>query len=50
MQGVVPRLTNHTGTVWRTAPALGEDNDLVYGQYLAKDPDDLARLKESGTI
>jgi formyl-CoA transferase len=50
MQGVVPRLTNHTGTVWRTAPALGEDNDLVYGEYLAKAPADLDRLKASGTI
>lgn len=50
MQGVVPRLTNHTGKVWRTAPALGEDNDLVYGEYLAKAPADLARLKDSGTI
>jgi crotonobetainyl-CoA:carnitine CoA-transferase CaiB-like acyl-CoA transferase len=50
MQGVVPRLTNYTGTVWRTAPALGEDNDLVYGDYLSKAPADLARLKDSGTI
>ena len=50
MQGVVPRLTNYTGRVWRTAPSLGEDNDLVYGRYLSKDAAELTRLKESGTI
>jgi formyl-CoA transferase len=50
MQGVVPRLTNHAGTVWRTAPSLGEDNELVYGQYLGKTPDAIAGLRASRTI
>lgn len=50
MQGVVPRLANYTGRVWRTAPSLGEDNDLVYGEYLNKDTARIKELQESGTI
>ena len=30
MQNVIPKLTNYTGSVWRSAPKLGEDNKLVY--------------------
>jgi len=50
MQNVVPRLMNHTGKVWRTAPALGEDNDAVYGGELGFSPDEIATLHEAGTI
>jgi formyl-CoA transferase len=50
MQGVIPRMTNHPGEVWRTAPALGEDNDRVYGEYLGKSADDIAALSSAGTI
>lgn len=50
MQGVVPRMTNHPGSVWRTAPALGEDNGLVYGDYLAKSEAELERLRAVGAI
>jgi crotonobetainyl-CoA:carnitine CoA-transferase CaiB-like acyl-CoA transferase len=50
MQGVIPRMTNHPGEVWRTAPALGEDNDRVYGDYLGKSADDIASLSAAGTI
>lgn len=50
MQGVIPRLTNHAGSVWRTAPALGEDNDLVYGTYLGKSAEDMNGLRAAGTI
>lgn len=50
MQGVVPRLTNYSGEIWRTAPSLGEDNDLVYGEYLGKSGDSIAKLKAAGTI
>jgi formyl-CoA transferase len=50
MQGVVPRLANYTGKVWRTAPSLGEDNELVYGGYLSKDAETIKQLMESGTI
>jgi crotonobetainyl-CoA:carnitine CoA-transferase CaiB-like acyl-CoA transferase len=50
MQGVVPRMTNHPGSVWRTAPALGEDNDRVYGEYLGKSEAELEHLRGAGTI
>jgi crotonobetainyl-CoA:carnitine CoA-transferase CaiB-like acyl-CoA transferase len=49
MQDVVPRLKNHTGKVWRTAPALGEDNNAVYGG-LGFSADELAALHGAGTI
>lgn len=49
MQNVIPRLTNYTGSVWRTAPALGEDNDSVYAE-LGHTPDSIAELKAAGTI
>lgn len=50
MQDVVPRLKNHTGKVWRTAPALGEDNDAVYRGELGFSADEIAALQGAGTI
>jgi crotonobetainyl-CoA:carnitine CoA-transferase CaiB-like acyl-CoA transferase len=50
MQGVIPKLTNHPGEVWRTAPALGEDNDRVYSGYLGLTKNELDTLGEAGTI
>ena len=50
MQGVVPQLANHPGEVWRTAPALGEDNDLVYRGYLGLEDAELQALRDGGTI
>jgi formyl-CoA transferase len=50
MQNVVPRLKNHTGKVWRTAPALGEDNNAVYGGELGFSADEIAALHGTGTI
>ena len=50
MQNVVPKLANYAGAVWRTAPELGEDNALVYGEFLGKSPTDLDRLYAEGTI
>ena len=50
MQNVVPKLANYAGAVWRTAPELGEDNVLVYGEFLGKSPADLDRLSAAGTI
>ena len=35
MQAVLPKLSNHGGKVWRTGPALGQDNELVYKKYIA---------------
>ncbi len=50
MQGVIPRMTNHPGEVWRTAPALGEDNARVYGDYLGKSTEEIEKLAAAGTI
>jgi formyl-CoA transferase len=38
------------GSVWRTGPSLGQDNDLVLGEWLGKSDDELAALRSSGTI
>ena len=50
MQAVIPKLLNHPGHVWRTGPALGEDNDLVYRTYLGLTDERYAQLRVSGTI
>jgi formyl-CoA transferase len=50
MQGVVPKLMNHTGSVWRSAPSLGEDNALVYKQFIGKSDAELTQLAEAGHI
>ena len=50
MQGVVPGFVTHPGAVWRTGPALGEDNDLVYRDWLGLEDDEMVRLAEGGTI
>lgn len=50
MQNVFPKLTNYTGSVWRTAPALGEDNDLVYKEFLGKRDEELVELRTTGDI
>jgi crotonobetainyl-CoA:carnitine CoA-transferase CaiB-like acyl-CoA transferase len=50
MQAVIPKLLNHPGHVWRTGPALGEDNDLVYRTYLRLTDERYARLRANGTI
>jgi crotonobetainyl-CoA:carnitine CoA-transferase CaiB-like acyl-CoA transferase len=50
MQGVVPKLHQRPGAVWRTGPALGEDNDLVYGKWLGKSMEELDRLRSDGVI
>jgi crotonobetainyl-CoA:carnitine CoA-transferase CaiB-like acyl-CoA transferase len=50
MQNVFPRLMNYTGAVWRSAPKLGEDNDLVYRDWIGKSAEDLAELRAGGDI
>ena len=50
MQAVIPKLLNHPGHVWRTGPALGEDNDLVYRTYLGLTAERYAQLRANGTI
>jgi formyl-CoA transferase len=50
MQGVVPKMVNHPGEVWRTGPQLGQDNELVYQGYLGMDADEYEALKRAGVI
>lgn len=50
MQNVVPKLANHTGEVWRAAPELGMDTDLVYKEFLGKTDDEVAALRAGGHI
>jgi len=50
MQAVVPKLHSRPGTVWRTGPALGADNDTVYADWLGMSEDRLAELHKSGVI
>lgn len=50
MQSVIPKLHSRPGSVWRTGPSLGQDNDLVYGEWLGKSGDELRALRESGVI
>jgi formyl-CoA transferase len=50
MQAVVPKLANHAGRVWRTGPSLGQDNDLVFTEYLGLGAEEYAGLKKRGVI
>lgn len=50
MQGVVPRLHRHPGSVWRTGPRLGEDNDLVFGSWLGVPDAELRELERDGVV
>ena len=50
MQNVVPRLNNYSGKIWRSAPKLGEDNNLVYGEWLKMGKDRLTELIAEGHI
>ncbi|MES3004357.1 MAG: CoA transferase [Pseudomonadota bacterium] len=50
MQGVVPRMVNHAGSVWRTAPRLGEDNELVYREWIGKSEEEMLALRRDGHI
>ncbi|WP_153506028.1 CaiB/BaiF CoA transferase family protein [Cumulibacter manganitolerans] len=50
MQGVIPKLHRHGGSVWRTGPALGEDNDMVLSEWLGMDADRISALKEGEVI
>lgn len=50
MQGVVPTFVGDPGAVWRTAPRLGEDNDLVYGEWLGLPVRERERLGAEGIV
>lgn len=50
MQAVIPHFRQRPGRVWRTGPALGQDNRLVYGQWLGFSENELANLEKSDVI
>jgi crotonobetainyl-CoA:carnitine CoA-transferase CaiB-like acyl-CoA transferase len=50
MQAVIPRLTCHPGTVWRTGPALGQDTDHVLRDYIDMPSEEIAALRRRGVI
>jgi formyl-CoA transferase len=50
MHGVIPRLETYPGTIWRTGPALGVDNELVYRDWLGLTETELEQLGGTGII
>lgn len=50
MQGVIPRLHNHTGGIWRQAPRLGQHDEEVYCGELRLSAAELDRLRELKVI
>ncbi|MFI9756569.1 CaiB/BaiF CoA transferase family protein [Streptomyces sp. NPDC051963] len=50
MQAVIPRFNERPGRVWRTGPALGQDNHLVYRDWLGLDETELDDLEKQGVI
>lgn len=50
MQNVVPKMTNHAGSIWRSAPKLGEDNELVYKSFIGKTDEQLEKMRAGGHI
>lgn len=50
MQAVFPKMENHPGSVWRTGPVLGEDNETVFRQWLGMSRERFENLRASGVI
>lgn len=50
MQAVIPHVAVHPGEIWRTGPSLGEDNALVYGEWLGIDAAQRQSLAQRGVI
>ncbi|MFE6166173.1 CaiB/BaiF CoA transferase family protein [Streptomyces sp. NPDC056486] len=50
MQSVIPHFRQRPGRVWRTGPALGQDNALVYREWLGLDEAELTDLEEHGVV
>jgi formyl-CoA transferase len=50
MQGVIPRLAQHPGEVWRTGAPLGADNVDVLGRWLGLDDDAIGQLQAEDVV
>ena len=48
--GFVPKFSETPGQVWRGAPALGQDTELVLRQLLDYSEEEIAALKGKGVI
>lgn len=50
MQSVIPKLHQHPGSIWRTGPALGQDDELVYRNWLGITESEYTELKAGRVI
>jgi crotonobetainyl-CoA:carnitine CoA-transferase CaiB-like acyl-CoA transferase len=50
MQGVIPRLERHPGSIWRTGAALGQDNEDVLSRWLDLDAAAIQALRDERVI
>jgi crotonobetainyl-CoA:carnitine CoA-transferase CaiB-like acyl-CoA transferase len=50
MQAPLPHLRNHPGRVWRTAPSLGADDDLVWREYAGLGDDEYGDVRSRGVV
>lgn len=50
MAGVIPKMHNNPGNVWRTGPRHGQDNDEVYTDILGKEDAQIQALRAAGVI
>lgn len=50
MQAAMPRFENRPGGIWRSAPVLGEDNELVFSDWLGVSAEELERLRSQGAF
>ncbi len=48
--GVAPHFSRTPGEVWRGAPWLGQDNEVVLGGILGYDPQEIERLRSTGVV
>jgi len=48
--GIVPKLSDTPGKIWRGAPKLGQDNALVYGKLLGLETSELEQLQREEVI
>ncbi|PQP23407.1 CaiB/BaiF CoA transferase family protein [Rhodococcus opacus] len=50
MQAALPHFRQKPGGVWRSGPALGEDNSLVYQDWLGLSEQEIAELKRHRVV
>ncbi|MCR5978006.1 CoA transferase [Gordonia jinghuaiqii] len=50
MQAALPHFRRQPGAVWRSGPALGEDNALVYRDWLGLSVEEINNLERHGVV